>query len=144
MTELLPHSTLSLLLPQLSTLSPLLPQYIPELHPSQFKIPPRLLRLRLPILLLLPLLQLRERGVMPMLLSLEEPPELSVPPLPSSTTHLCEPMLLIPMLVLDTMDLDTMVLAMLVLDTMVLAMLVWDTLVSTTFKFPHFNCKIVI
>merc|ERR1711909_114265 len=105
-------------------------------HPSQFKIPPRLLRLRLPILLLLllPLLQLRERGVMPMLLSLEEPPELSVPPLPSSTTHLCEPMLLIPMLVLDTM-----VLAMLVLDTMVLAMLVWDTLVSTTFKFPHFN-----
>merc|ERR1712179_830641 len=137
----LPHSTLSLLLPQLSTLSPLLPQYIPELHPSQFKIPPRLLRLRLPILLLLllPLLQLRERGVMPMLLSLEEPPELSVPPLPSSTTHLCEPMLL-----LDTMDLDTMVLAMLVLDTMVLAMLVWDTLVSTTFKFPHFNCKIVI
>merc|ERR1712179_161170 len=122
-------------LPPLSTQSPLLPQYTLELHPSQFKIPPRLLRLRLPILLLLllPLLQLRERGVMPMLLSLEEPPELSVPPLPSSTTHLCEPMLLIPMLVLDTMDL-----AMLVLDTMVLAMLVWDTLVSTTFKFPHF------
>merc|ERR1719350_1064592 len=120
MTELLPHSTLS----------PLLPQCILELHPSQFKILPRLLRLRLPILLLLLLLllQLRERGVMPMLLSLEEPPELSVPLLPSSTTHLCDPMLLIPMLVL----------AMLVLD------MVWDTLVSTTFKLPHFNCKIVI
>merc|ERR1719228_1009553 len=140
MTELLPHSTQSLLLPQLSTLSPLLLQCILELPPSQFKIPPRLLRLRLPILLLLLLLllQLRERGVMPMLLSLEEPPELSVPPLPSSTTHLCDPMLHIPMLVLAMLVLDTMVWAMLVLD------MVWDTLVSTTFKFPHFNCKIVI
>merc|ERR1712088_1028286 len=121
MTELLPHSTQSLLLPQLSTLSPLLPQCILELPPSQFKIPPRLLRLRLPILLLL--LLLRGRGVMPMLLSLEEPPELSVPPLPSSTTHLCDPMLVLAMLVWDTM-----VLAMLVWD------MVWDTLVSTTFK----------
>merc|ERR1719184_713590 len=120
MTELLPHSTLSLLLPQLSTLSPLLPQCILELHPSQFKILLRLLRLRLPILLLLRLLllQLRERGVRLMLLSLEEPPESSVPPLPSSTTHLCDPTLLIPMLV-------------------------WDTLVSTSFKFPHFNCKLL-
>merc|ERR1719184_233556 len=122
MTELLPHSTLSLLLPQLSTLSPLLPQCILELHPSQFKILPRLLRLRLPILL-----------VLLMLLSLEEPPESSVPPLPSSTTHLCDPALLIPMLVLDTM-----VLAMLVWD------MVWDTLVSTSFKFPHFNCNFFI
>merc|ERR1719184_252473 len=122
MTELLPHSTLS----------PLLPQCILELHPSQFKILPRLLRLRLPILLLLLLLQLRERGVRLMLLSLEEPPESSVPPLPSSTTHLCDPTLLIPMLVLDTM-----VLAMLVWD------MVWDTLVSTSFKFPHFNCKLL-
>merc|ERR1711874_541073 len=139
MTELLPHSTLSLLLPQLSTLSPLLPQYILELHLSQFKILPRLLRLRLPILLLLLLLlQLRGRGVMPMLQSLEEPPELSVPPLPLSTTHLCDPMLLIPMLVLAMLVLDTMVLAMLVWD------MVWDTLASTAFKFPHFNCKIVI
>merc|ERR1711981_138628 len=55
MTELLPHSTQSLLLPQLSTQSFQLPQ----------RTPPRLPRLRLLIslLLLLPLLLLRGRGV---------------------------------------------------------------------------------
>merc|ERR1712106_776685 len=67
---LLPHSTLSLLLPPPSTQSPLLPQ--------------RLLKPQLPTLpLLLPLLpQLRERGVMLMPLSSVDIPESSLLPLP--------------------------------------------------------------
>merc|ERR1712018_235633 len=109
---LLQHSTQSLLLLLLSTLSLLLPQFTLVLHQSQSKTPQRLQRPRLLILLLslLLILQLRERGVRLMLLSLEDLPESSLPPPPSSTTHQYVPMLLILMLVLDTMVLGMLVL----------------------------------
>merc|ERR1711872_761214 len=99
------HSTQSLLLLLPSTLSLLLPQFTLVLHQSQSKTPQRLQRPRLLILLLslLLMLQLRERGVRLMLLSLEDLPESSLPPPPLSTTHQYVPMLLILMLVLDTM-----------------------------------------
>merc|ERR1711872_1165737 len=80
------HSTQSLLLLLPSTLSLLLPQFTLVLHQNQSKTPQKLQRPRLLILLLLLLLmlQLRERGVRLMLLSLEDPPESSLPPPPSS------------------------------------------------------------
>merc|ERR1712123_544791 len=74
MKELLPPSTPSLLLPP----------FILVLLLNQSRSPLRLLRQQLPTLplLLLLLLLLRGRGVRLMLLSLMEPPESSLPPLP--------------------------------------------------------------
>merc|ERR1719250_330381 len=105
--ELLPPSTLSLLLPLPSTQSLLLPQCTLVLLLNQLLTHLRLLKLRLlTLLLLLPLLPpLRGRDVRLMLLFLEELPESSLLPPPSSTTHQCVPMLPILMLVLVTMDL---------------------------------------
>merc|ERR1712055_1082122 len=110
-SPLLPPSTQSLLLLQLSTLSLLL-------------LPPSTQSLLLPqctLVLLLPLL--RGRGVRLMLPSLEEPPGSSLPPPPLSTTHQCVPMLPILMLVWVTMDLDMLVLVTLGSVTTVLDML---------------------
>merc|ERR1719297_560230 len=86
---LLLPSTQSLLLLLHSTLSLLLPQFTLVLHQSQSKTPQKLQRPRLLILLLslLLMLQLRERGVRLMLLSLEDLPESSLLPPLSSTTH---------------------------------------------------------
>merc|ERR1739838_567634 len=116
MTELLPPSTQSHLLPQFSLVLLL----------NQFRIPRRLLKPRLLTLLLLLLLPhlLRERDVRPMLLSLVELPESSLPPLPSSTTH--QQFTRLPMLLI----------LMLVLAMLVLAM-VWVTLVL-----PVSTCKL--
>merc|ERR1719250_541245 len=114
-SPLLPHLTQSpwLLPPSIQSL--LLPQCTLVLPLNQLLTPLRLLKLRLLTLLsLLPLLPpLRGRDVRLMLLFLEELPESSLLPLPSSTTHQCVPMLPIPMLVSVTMVLVIMVLGML-------------------------------
>ena len=80
-SQLLQPSTQSHLLPQPSTLSLLLLQFMMELHQSQLLILQRLLRQELLTLLLLLLLKLQLREEDVMLLFLEEPQEFCQLPL---------------------------------------------------------------
>merc|ERR1719250_152664 len=134
-SPLLPHLTQSpwLLPPSIQSL--LLPQCTLVLPLNQLLTPLRLLKQRLLTLLsLLPLLPpLRGRDVRLMLLFLEELPESSLLPLPSSTMHQCVPMLPILMLVSVTMDLVMLVLVTMVLVIMVLGML--GSICKAHFKF---------
>merc|ERR1719312_3757 len=143
-SPLLPHLTqspllllpsiLSLLLLPPSTQSFPLPQCTLVLLLNQLLTPLRLLKLRLLTLLsLLPLPPLRGRDVRLMLLFLEELPESSLLPPPSSTTPQCVPMLPILMPVSVTTVLVMLVLVTMVLVIMVLGML--GSICKAHFKF---------